>query len=48
MKNPLRARPWLPLVALVAVFLGVLVGFIVVAQRHPPRFIDVPRPVAKP
>ena len=41
MKNPLVERPWLLIVAALALFMGVWIAFVVVAERHKPA--EVPR-----
>ncbi|HQF39893.1 MAG TPA: hypothetical protein PK322_12310 [Opitutaceae bacterium] len=44
MKNPLVERPWLLIVAALAVFVVAWVVFLVVAELHKPA--EVPRPVS--
>lgn len=34
-----RARPWLAILALVAILLLLAVAFLVIALRHPPEFV---------
>ena len=46
MKNPLVERPWLLIVAALAVFMAMWVAFLVVAERNKPASIDVPKRAA--
>ena len=46
MKNPLVERPWLLIIAALAIFVAVWIAFLVVAERHKPA--EVPRPSSIP
>ncbi len=41
MKNPLVERPWLLIVAALAVFMTVWIAFLVVAERHKPATVPL-------
>lgn len=50
MKNPLVDRPWLLIVAALAVFVVAWIVFVVIAETHPTESIPLPEshPVATP